>query len=130
MSDDFTQWKGVIRVTRDQFHALYPRLLARGLYCRWRALSAVEAIYTLDPWGEQERLPPERLWPGFLWVGTADKSRRPSCGAKTRAGSPCRAKVLPGKIKCRLHGGLSTGPKTDQGREAIRDSNRRRSQNQ
>lgn len=28
--------------------------------------------------------------------------------------------------RCRLHGGLSSGPKTEAGREAIRESNRRR----
>ncbi len=39
------------------------------------------------------------------------KSDRPGCGAKTRAGTPCQAGVVPGKRRCRLHGGLSTGPK-------------------
>ncbi|WP_414092957.1 HGGxSTG domain-containing protein, partial [Legionella feeleii] len=28
--------------------------------------------------------------------------------------------------RCKLHGGKSTGPKTEAGREAIRESNRRR----
>nr|WP_275041362.1 HGGxSTG domain-containing protein [Ruegeria sp. ANG-S4] len=39
------------------------------------------------------------------------KSERPQCGAKTRAGGQCHARVVPGKRRCRLHGGLSTGPK-------------------
>ncbi|WP_371813400.1 HGGxSTG domain-containing protein [Ruegeria sp. HKCCA4008] len=39
------------------------------------------------------------------------KSERPECGAKTRAGGQCQARVVPGKRRCRLHGGLSTGPK-------------------
>jgi hypothetical protein len=30
-----------------------------------------------------------------------------SCGAKTRHGSPCQKPPLLGKIRCRLHGGLS-----------------------
>ncbi|WP_367647925.1 HGGxSTG domain-containing protein [Ruegeria arenilitoris] len=42
------------------------------------------------------------------------KSERPTCGAKTRAGGQCRARVVPGKRRCRLHGGLSTGPKRKQ----------------
>ncbi len=32
------------------------------------------------------------------------------CGAKTRAGKPCRKSPVEGKKRCRLHGGLSTGP--------------------
>ncbi|WP_280922669.1 HGGxSTG domain-containing protein [Ruegeria sp. HKCCSP351] len=39
------------------------------------------------------------------------KSERPTCGAKTRNGGQCQALVVPGKRRCRLHGGLSTGPK-------------------
>lgn len=31
------------------------------------------------------------------------------CGAKTKAGTPCKAKPVNGKKRCRLHGGLSTG---------------------
>lgn len=40
------------------------------------------------------------------------------CGAKTRAGVPCRAKSEPGRRRCRFHGGLSTGP-TPAGRVRI-----------
>jgi glucans biosynthesis protein len=32
-------------------------------------------------------------------------SRR--CGAKTRAGSPCRAPAVVGKARCRMHGGAA-----------------------
>lgn len=32
------------------------------------------------------------------------------CGAKTRAGKPCQNSPIAGKKRCRLHGGLSTGP--------------------
>jgi hypothetical protein len=32
----------------------------------------------------------------------------PRCGAKTRAGSPCRCPAMPNG-KCRIHGGLSPG---------------------
>ena len=37
------------------------------------------------------------------------------CGAKTRAGSPCRRRDLYSNGRCRLHGGLSTGPRTVKG---------------
>ncbi|MCZ8336235.1 MAG: HGGxSTG domain-containing protein [Rhodobacteraceae bacterium] len=44
---------------------------------------------------------------------------RPSCGAKTRQGHRCKNKVVPGRTKCKFHGGLSTGPRTDAGRAKI-----------
>lgn len=34
------------------------------------------------------------------------------CGAKTRAGTPCKRRDLYASGRCRLHGGLSTGPKS------------------
>lgn len=39
------------------------------------------------------------------------------CGAKRRCdGQPCQALSLPGKRRCKWHGGCSTGPRTDAGR--------------
>lgn len=43
-------------------------------------------------------------------------TRRVTCGAKTRTGKPCRSKSLPGKRRCKWHGGCSTGPKTTEGK--------------
>ena len=41
------------------------------------------------------------------------------CGAHARTtGAPCKAKALPSG-RCKLHGGMSTGPKTVEGRQAI-----------
>jgi hypothetical protein len=51
---------------------------------------------------------------------------RPRCCAKTRAGAPCSMRVVPGKRRCRFHGGLSTGPKTKAGRARIAEVQRRR----
>lgn len=34
--------------------------------------------------------------------------------------------MIPGKQRCRNHGGLSTGAKTEAGRQAIIESNKRR----
>jgi hypothetical protein len=34
-----------------------------------------------------------------------------ACGAKTRAGTPCKHAPMEGKRRCKLHGGASTGPK-------------------
>ena len=41
------------------------------------------------------------------------------CGAKTRKGTACQKPPLAGKTKCRLHGGLSTGPRTAEGKARI-----------
>ena len=45
------------------------------------------------------------------------------CGAKTRSGAPCAKFPMEGKRRCRLHGGLSTGPRTAEGRAAISVAN-------
>ena len=54
------------------------------------------------------------------------RKSRPACGARTRTGTPCRMKIEPGKRRCRLHGGLSTGPKTKEGRIRIAEAQRKR----
>lgn len=39
------------------------------------------------------------------------------CGARRRRdGQPCQAMSVPGKERCKWHGGASTGPRTDIGR--------------
>jgi hypothetical protein len=37
------------------------------------------------------------------------------CGAKTRSNAACMSPAMKNG-RCRLHGGLSTGPKTEEGR--------------
>lgn len=39
-----------------------------------------------------------------------------ACGAKTRAGSPCKLTSIFINGRCKLHGGMSTGPTTSQGK--------------
>ena len=53
-------------------------------------------------------------------------SGRPLCGAKTRAGGRCQVRAEPGKARCRFHGGKSTGPKTEAGRNRIAEAQRQR----
>lgn len=53
-------------------------------------------------------------------------TRRVVCGAKTRKGTPCRMKSEPGKNRCKFHGGKSTGARTPEGIERIREAQRRR----
>lgn len=52
--------------------------------------------------------------------------RRVQCGAKTRKGHPCRLKSEAGKTRCKFHGGLSTGPRTVEGRARIAAAQRER----
>jgi hypothetical protein len=51
---------------------------------------------------------------------------RPRCHARTRAGGACLVRPEPGKARCRFHGGLSTGPRTEEGRARIAEAQRRR----
>ena len=51
---------------------------------------------------------------------------RQECGALTRRGMACKLKSEPGKARCRLHGGLSTGPKTEEGKARIANAQRKR----
>jgi len=41
------------------------------------------------------------------------------CGAKTRAGTPCKMKSIYINGRCKLHGGLSTGPTTKEGKRRV-----------
>jgi hypothetical protein len=45
------------------------------------------------------------------------------CGAKTKAGAPCQKPAIRGKVRCQLHGGRSTGPRTAEGRQRIATAN-------
>lgn len=61
----------------------------------------------------------------------AHRRSRPACGARCRDGHACRARVVWSRgddgapveaARCRLHGGLSTGPRTAEGRRASLDA--------
>ena len=45
------------------------------------------------------------------------------CLAKTRKGTPCQRPAFKHNGRCSLHGGLSTGSKTDDGLKRISDAN-------
>lgn len=42
------------------------------------------------------------------------------CGARNRRGEPCACKQLFRSGRCRYHGGLSTGPKTPEGKARVK----------
>lgn len=48
-----------------------------------------------------------------------------ACGARCRDGHPCRAPARKNG-RCRIHGGLSTGPRTVEGRRRISEMQRTR----
>jgi hypothetical protein len=47
------------------------------------------------------------------------RNNNPLCGARTRSNNPCAKHPIKGKRRCRLHGGLSTGPRTEAGKAKI-----------
>jgi hypothetical protein len=63
-------------------------------------------------------------------IVTATKNARGrvlgKCGATNRKGLPCMARALPGKKRCKFHGGLSTGPKTPEGKQRIAQAQKER----
>ena len=67
-----------------------------------------------------------------LWMSKQPKRLRrpPQCGATTRKGTPCKCQAVLGRTRCKLHGGMSTGPKTAEGRAKIAESNRARAAKQ
>lgn len=57
---------------------------------------------------------------------THAQMRRRTCGAMTRKATTCRLKSEPGRQRCRLHGGLSTGPTSSEGKARIAEAQRKR----
>jgi len=39
-----------------------------------------------------------------------------TCGARTRAGTPCKLKSIFSNGRCKFHGGMSAGPRTARGK--------------
>jgi hypothetical protein len=54
-----------------------------------------------------------------------DPSSAPRCGARTQCGTACQCPAIRGRRRCRLHGRLSTGPRTVEGLARIRQANTR-----
>ena len=112
-----------------------------------RAATLTKIACALDP-GDREVILSSRAGLGFIslhfqgavlsehlsLIGTAQAQRkivlasmwRQTCKAMTRRGMECLLKSEPGKRRCRLHGGLSTGPKTDEGKARIAKAQRKR----
>jgi len=78
-----------------------------------------ETTYVRSPDGSLDNEPHAKR--GWLNHGNAsgDPSTASRCGAKTRRGTRCKAPAM-ANGRCRMHGGLSTGPKTPEGLERSR----------
>lgn len=107
----------------------FARLMA---YCEEREAKEAEIEKRIAA-GTHRRIEREGRWgePDLDYIWAIPKPERPLCGARCRSGRPCRARVYVrkgGKFakRCRMHGGASTGPKTEAGRQRIIESNRRR----
>lgn len=48
-----------------------------------------------------------------------------TCGARTRDGTPCKSKAIYASGRCKWHGGLSTGPRTEAGKDQARINGRK-----
>lgn len=78
----------------------------------WVAFCKRQAVAT-RAWVEwsvhrQGPQPESEPWPEEL--------RGMTCGAKTRKGTPCKRRDLYRSGRCPMHGGLSTGPRTAEGK--------------
>jgi hypothetical protein len=78
------------------------------------ASSAWHGVHRSDSVSSARSLSPARR--GRLKNGnrSGDFLAAPRCGARTRCGGECRQPAMPNG-RCRLHGGLSTGPRTPAG---------------
>lgn len=87
---------------------------------RWRAHHAEHERIACE-WAERgyQHPPPEYPPMPRDLIGLA-------CGARTRAGTPCKLTAIYMNGRCKLHGGLSTGPTSDEGRERCREAARGR----
>jgi len=54
------------------------------------------------------------------------EARNRRCGARTRAGTPCRAQGSGRGNRCKNHGGLCTGARSAEGRARIAAAQRKR----
>jgi len=84
---------------------------------RWRSAQALRVARS-EAWQARYRA---------LRAASEERRRRRKlkCGAHTRRGTSCQRKAL-ANGRCRNHGGLSTGPKTEAGRARIAEAQRRR----
>ena len=92
-----------------------------AIIAEWAELTGINNQSKIDPMTSgrvPELIDAMRARMTSVASGPQDRANqeRVVCGAKTQAGHPCRGKSLPGKRRCKWHGGCSTGPRTSEGR--------------
>lgn len=88
------------------------RAWGRGDSCSLRAEGEAAAALALEAWQIRE--------------AQRAATRRVICGAATRKNTNCKNKSEPGRKRCKFHGGMSTGARTPEGIERIRQAQQRR----
>lgn len=76
---------------------------------RWRAYCRTQAEIGAA-WAARGHEHPPPAFPPL-----PDDLRGLACGAKTRAGTPCKRTDIYANGRCKFHGGLSTGPTSAEG---------------
>lgn len=65
---------------------------------------------------------------GYLATSSARKGADvdATCGACSKStGRPCQLAPVPGKTRCKWHGGKSTGPRTEEGKQVARENGKK-----
>ncbi|HBC7420850.1 TPA: hypothetical protein KEY88_003564 [Serratia marcescens] len=84
-----------------------------------RSDALIRAHYALPP-RHRPPVAPQR----YEWQSWPEHLRAIPCGATTRAGTPCKMTAIYSNGRCKLHGGKSTGAKTNAGRKRQREGYR------
>jgi hypothetical protein len=95
-------------LARERYGGAYPAELTRVAASQWQGTRAHESAKAEQSARERR----DHLRPQDPRLG-------PRCGAKIGSGRVCEAPGMPNG-RCRLHGGMSTGPKTGEGKDRIR----------
>lgn len=114
-------WEGQKR--REDFGGLYG-----GVIDKLADALGLDPLGKAYACGENQRPSREMAkWLGLEWLYQKPGPRVVRhCGARLPNGSSCRKSPIPGKQRCAQHGGRSTGPKTEAGKQAIREAQSRR----
>lgn len=77
--------------------------------------------YPIQPYGTRKIITVHNVMTPIIEVHPLRPDDK-RCKALNRKGERCKAKAINGRGVCRNHGGLSTGPKSEAGKERIRQA--------
>jgi hypothetical protein len=90
-------------------------IIGRYAQAHAREQASIDAILAMRAAARHRKLAESKA-DQAKYLAALKATRRITCGAKTQSGKPCRGKSVPGRRRCKWHGGCSTGPKTVEGR--------------